>query len=101
LDDNQPFGSLAFQAIWTDTVQQHPNCTNHYDLPELMELGIQACQRKGIKIPPPFLRSKRMAEDHRLILIRLTSSEAESQTTESAPLAGQPLSNRKYQMALL
>jgi hypothetical protein len=71
LDDNQLFGPLAFQAIWTDTVQQHPNRTNGYDLPGLMELAIQACQRKGIKIPPPFLRSKRMAEEHRLVLIRL------------------------------
>ena len=76
LDDNQPFGSLAFQAIWTHICEQRKDALDVDNLPEVMEECLQICQHEGIKVAPPFFRSKRMAEFARQSAIhnRLTST---------------------------
>jgi hypothetical protein len=97
LDDNQPFGSLAFQAIWTHICEQRKDALDVDNLPEVMEECLQICQHEGIKVAPPFFRSKRMAEFARQSAIRNRLSEDHiDRLRKNAALAGlEPLNPKK------
>jgi hypothetical protein len=67
LDAGKPFGPPAFQLAWVETFQKNKTILlgeSHgvYDLPEILEECFQLCQQRGVKIPPPAIAAKRIAE---------------------------------------
>src|SRR5689334_2990781 len=61
----EPFGPLAFQLEWADTVKNfHPAEDGDYQncFVVLMERCIRDCNAKGIKVPGPFFEEKRFEE---------------------------------------
>jgi hypothetical protein len=58
LGSDLPMGGSRFQKIFEHyAATRNGNC-----LSEAMERAIQACQKRGIKVPPPFFDAKRVIE---------------------------------------
>jgi hypothetical protein len=84
LGTDLPMGVPRFQALWGHYFSA---AKNENPLSEAMERCIQACNRRGIRVPPPFYEAKRKVEDR---------ERAQPDYDEMPVLKGDPWKNPKH-----